>query len=179
MRWNIDWNQDWDDWLDTFGSWWRQVRPAGLMKSDLSDETDWVLSTLTRDSQGQPRESISHQQIREAGEAYAAIFPDHRGSGLMRWTVNSTVAEGLMRSQLDLRLTRLQVACERFRKTKGDLPREVADLVPDFLKEPLVCPLSERPLTLEPQPGGRILLRAGGTDPEEPVELTFPTREAP
>jgi len=69
----------------------------------------------------------------------------------------SRVAERDLRFQADIDMARTAVAIERFRLTKGVLPRDLATLVPDYLDQVPIDPFDGQPIRYRrTKPGYRL-----------------------
>ncbi|KPK51424.1 MAG: hypothetical protein AMS22_10940 [Thiotrichales bacterium SG8_50] len=69
----------------------------------------------------------------------------------------SRVAELDLRFRADIDMARTAVAIERFRLTKGDLPRDLASLVPDYLDQVPIDPFDGQPIRYRrSEPGYRL-----------------------
>jgi hypothetical protein len=175
-RGRIEWDQDWDDWQDDFATWWWQLRPVGRFKSDVCAEIEFALEKLTRDAEGNARSSLTQIEIEAIENALEKRFPNKRHRGLMLRSVPTSIINSTMYMHTELRLTRTLLACERFRLAIGHPPQSVSDLTPSFLEAPLVCPLSNEALTITPQPDGTVQITATGSDPSDPIILTYDPR---
>ena len=69
----------------------------------------------------------------------------------------SRVAELDLRFQADIDMARTAVAIERYRLTKGALPRDLATLVPDYLDQVPIDPFDGQPIRYRrTEPGYRL-----------------------
>jgi hypothetical protein len=73
----------------------------------------------------------------------------------------SDLRSGNQRTLAELRCAAALLSAERYRKARGDWPKSLADLVPDFLPSPLVDPYAGVPLRLRRLADGLVIYCVG------------------
>ncbi len=177
---SLDWSEP-KEWWPNLKIWCYQLRPAGYAKANIAAAMDVMHREFIHLPDGSPRHAWTRSDsdrlkaIQDPKPENPATNHDLYADALhgIHGTAAATINR-ILSTNATIRLTILTVAAQRHHRARGHFPATIANLIPTYLDAPLIDPMSDQPLRLEPQPDGPLHLTAPGDQNRKPITWICP-----
>lgn len=163
---SLEWAPEWfNEFLLWGNSWLIRVYPEGVFSRLKSEEIKVLLEVS--DLQKMAVTSSQRRKLLHRLDALADAADENVGLEAC-YTASRGLIRSIIGSRLDIdtevKIAQVAIAVERFRLSEGEYPLDSKLVVPGFLAEWPVDPLSDKPIAYELGPNGRPKIEAAGDD---------------